>query len=207
MTSNQYSDVRQAYKFAIVYESFTEIAKVCEYLITARTLSTTPEYFAMAVGIVTLYGRPFTNNARIGMISTRLVPSKFKALHSNLMNFRNKAFAHTDSAGQLPGHGRMTEVRLVFNGKRVESFSSRPIFQPVLLPDIKTLSESLAQKVEQSRDHFLNRILKVIVPQFNADDIGKEFELNVEDESGPIVVPSIEPIVGKYPLVRPLPRN
>jgi len=35
--------------------------------------------------------------------------------------------------------------------------------------------------------------------------VGKEFELNVEDETGPMVVLSSDPIAGKYPVVRPMP--
>ena len=65
------------------------------------------------------------------MISPSLVPSEFKPLHSTLIELRNKAFAHTDASGQLLGHGKMTEIRLVFEGKSVVDFSSRPIFEPV----------------------------------------------------------------------------
>ena len=74
----------------------------------------------------------------------------------------------------------MTEVRLVFDGRTVADFSSRPIFEPVLLPHIKALADLLAQKVKESHDNFLNRVLRVIVPQFTEADVGREFELNVE---------------------------
>jgi hypothetical protein len=84
------------------------------------------------------------------MISSSLVPTEFKSLHSTLIEFRNKAFARTDASGQLLGHGKMTEVRFLFDGTHVTNFSSRPIFEPVLLPSIKTLSDLLAQKVKES---------------------------------------------------------
>jgi TPR repeat protein len=90
MTPTEYSDVKRLYKFAIAYDSFSEISRSCEHLITAGTESTAPEYDIMAAGIVTIYGRPFTNNARIGMISTSLVPSEFKSLHSTLVELRKK---------------------------------------------------------------------------------------------------------------------
>jgi hypothetical protein len=99
----------------------------------------------------------------------------------------------------------MTEVCLVFDGMSVANFSSRPIFEPVLLPHIKTLAERLAQHVKQTHDNFLNRVLSVIVPKFTLADVGKEFELNVEDETGPMVMPSSDPIARKYPVVRPPP--
>jgi hypothetical protein len=43
---------------------FTEISRACEHLIAGWTKSGAPEYYVMAAGIVTMYGRPFTNNAR-----------------------------------------------------------------------------------------------------------------------------------------------
>jgi hypothetical protein len=205
MKPEQYGDVRQLYKHAMARDAFTEISRACEYLIAARTPSVAPAYYAVATGIVTLYGRPFANNARIGTISTSLVPTEHKELHETLIDLRNKAFAHSDFDGQLPRHGKMTEVRLLFDGRSVADFSSRPILEPVLLPNIKALSEHLAQKAKEAHDKFLDRVLKVIVPQFTAADVGREFELNVEDENGPMVVPSSEPIAGKYPVVRPMP--
>jgi len=175
MTSEEYSDVRRLYKYAMAHDAITEISKACEYLIAAGTPSTAPEYYAMAAGIVTMYGRPFTDNSRIGTISTSLVPPEFQTLHSTLIDLRHKAFAHTDFSGQLPGHGKMTEVRFVYDGKSVANFSRRPIFEPVLLPHIKALSDLLAQKVKESHDNFLNRILKVILPTLTRADVGTEF--------------------------------
>ena len=205
MTPAEYSDVKKLYKFAIARDSFSEISKTCEHLLAGGFQSSAPGYYAMAAGIVTLYGRPFTNNSRIGMLSTSLVPMEFKELHSNLMELRHKAFAHTNASGRLPGHGMMTEVRLVFEGGSVVNFSSRPILEPVLLPQIKALSDLLAQKVKELHDVFYDRVLKAIEPRFGIADIGKEFELNVQDEKGPMVVPSKDPIQHKYLFVRHLP--
>jgi len=205
MTPDEYSDVRKLYKFAMAHDSFSEISKTCEHLIAGGFQSLAPGYYAMAAGIVTLYTRPFTNSNRIGMLSTSLVPPEFQELHSTLIDLRHKAFAHTDASGRLPGHGMMTELRLVFEGKSVVNFSSRPILEPVLLPHIKTLSDLLAQKVKELHDTFYDRVLKAIVPRFGIADIGKEFELNVQDEKGPMVVASKDPIRHKYPFVRHLP--
>ncbi len=205
MTPGEYSDVKRLYKFAIAYDSFTEISKACEQLITAGTQSIDPVYYVIAAGIVTTYARPFTDNALIGMISPSLVPSEFKWLHKTLIQLRNKAVAHTDASGHLEGHGKMTEVRFVFDGKSVVNFSSRPILEPVALPAVKTLSEILAKSVKESHDNFLGRVIKAIVPRFGVADIGKEFELNVEDETGPMVIMTKDPIQHKYPVVRPLP--
>ena len=175
---------------------------MCEHLITAGTSSKAPEYYVMAAAIVTLYGRPFSDNKRIGKIDHKIVPEEFKSLHSTLIELRNKAFAHTDVSRHLLGHGKMTEVRFVFDGRSAGNFSSGPIFEPVSLPHIKTLAERLAQHVKQTHDNFLNRVLSVMVPKFTLADVGKEFELNVEDETSPMVMPSNDPIARTYPMVQ-----
>jgi len=99
----------------------------------------------------------------------------------------------------------MAEVRFVFDGRSAGNFSSGPIFEPVSLPHIKTLAERLAQHVKQTHDNFLNRVLSVMVPKFTLADVGKEFELNVEDETSPMVMPSNDPIARKYPMVQQSP--
>jgi hypothetical protein len=205
MTKSEYSDVKQLYKFAIAHDSFFEITQTCEHMIAVGMKSLSPGYYVMAAGIVTLYGRPFTENDLIGRLNPNLVPQKFKELHSILIDLRNQAFAHTDSSGQLEGHGRMTDVRFLFDGKNVTSFSSRSIFEPVLLPQIKNLTRLLAQKTKQSHENYLDRVFKVIASKFTAADIGKEFELNLQDEKGPMVVVTKNPIQHKYSVVRHLP--
>ena len=140
-----------------------------------------------------------------GLLESNLVEGL--ELHSNLMDLRHKAFAHTDASGRLPGQGMMTEVRLLFEGGSVVNFSSRPVLEPELLPHIKTLSDLLTQKVQEVHDKFYDRVLKAIVPRFGIADIGKEFELNVQDEKGPMVVPAADPIRHKYPVVRHLPES
>jgi hypothetical protein len=62
MTKVEYSDVRQLYKFAIAHDSFFEISKTCEHMMAVGIKSLSPGYYVMAAGIVTLYGRPFTEN-------------------------------------------------------------------------------------------------------------------------------------------------
>ncbi len=207
MTKIEYSDVRQLYKYAIAHDSFSEVSKTCEHMMAVGMQSLSPGYYVMAAGIVTLYGRPFTDNNLIGKLRPNFVPSQFKELHSILINLRNQAFAHTDSSGKLQGHGKMTDVRFLFDGKNVTSFSSRSIFEPVLLPQVKELTEILAQKTKESHENYLDRVFKVIAPNFTATDIGKEFELNLQDEKGPMVVLAKEPIERKYPFVRHLPAS
>ena len=92
MTKIEYSDVRQLYKFAIAHDSFFEISKTCEHMMGVGMKSLSPGYYVMAAGIVTLYGRPFTNNNLIGKLRPNFVPPQFKELHSILIDLRKPSF-------------------------------------------------------------------------------------------------------------------
>src|ERR1700692_3782014 len=72
-------------------------------MIAVGMQSSTPGYYAMPAGIVTLYGRPFSKNELIGKLSHKLIPQEFEVLHVTLIDLRNKAFAHTDASDLLAG--------------------------------------------------------------------------------------------------------
>jgi len=175
VTKIQYDAVRKTYRFAVALDSFLEIQETCKHLIENKTEAWAPGYYAMAAGIATLYCRPFTDNDLIGKLNPNLVPQKFKELHANLFELRNKAFAHTDPSGQLPGFDKMTEVRLIFEGKSVVNFNSRAIFYPPLLPQIKELSGLLAKKAKELHDEAYDRVLKDL--RFRKTDTGKSSSL------------------------------
>jgi hypothetical protein len=139
MTKIECSDVRQLYKFAIAHDSFFEISKTSDHMMAVNMQSLSPGYYVMAAGIVTLYGRPFTDNNLIGKLRPNFVPPRFKELHSILIDLRNQAFAHTDSSGKLQGHGKMTDVRFLFDGKNVTSFSSRSFSNRCSCPKSRNL--------------------------------------------------------------------
>src|ERR1700736_2342271 len=124
MTDEQFADAKQLYKFAMARDAFLEVSKGSDYLLQTHTSSDAPEYYALSVGIVTLYCRPFTNNNGIGRLVEDLVPNEFQGIHKYLRALRNQAFAHTDSSGLLPGHGKIIELRFhLEEGHFLKSFS------------------------------------------------------------------------------------
>jgi hypothetical protein len=204
VTTKEYRDAKQYYKLPIARDAFSEVKKSCEYAMDQKLESADPGYHSMAVGIVTLYSRPFTNNAIIGPLSTKKIPREFKNLHSMLWELRNKAFSHSDVDGQLAGHGKMTEVRFSFDEERLQFFSSRPTFEPVLLPSIRRLTDLLEADVKQEIDKLFERVLKPMIPTLLKSGKGEEFVLNVGNEKGPMFVLAVDSIANKYPVVRPL---
>jgi uncharacterized protein YceH (UPF0502 family) len=62
-----------------------EIARdVIESILEKKPDDRSPEYYAMSVGVICLYARPFTNNKPVGKLADDIVPAKFKSLHAKL---------------------------------------------------------------------------------------------------------------------------
>jgi hypothetical protein len=97
----------------------------------------------------------------------------------------------------------MTKVRFSFDEERVQFFSSRPIFEPVLLPSIRRLTDLLEADVKQEIEKLFEKILKPMIPTLLKSGKGKELVLNLGDKNGPMFVPAVDSIANKYPVVRP----
>jgi hypothetical protein len=58
--------------------------------------------------------------------------------------------------------------------------------------------------MREFRKPVLDRVVKALISQFQAGEHAKEFQLNVEDENGPMLLATSDHIETKYPVVRPL---
>jgi hypothetical protein len=66
MTKEEFSDAKRLYKFRDCLRFIPRDKQGVRTSHYRRNLVDSPEYYAIAAGIVTLYGRPFTDNKRIG---------------------------------------------------------------------------------------------------------------------------------------------
>jgi hypothetical protein len=205
MTDEQFADAKQLYKFAMARDAFLEVSKASDYLLQTHTPSDAPEYYALSVGIVMLYCRPFTNSNGIGRLVNDLVPNEFQDLHKYLLALRNQAFAHTDSSGLLPGHGKMIELRFhLEEGHFLKSFSSLSVIEPPFLAGVKELSENLIEVVMSHHKYYLDKLVPSIVEAIARAGKGKEFELNVEEKNGPLLFER-EAMRHLHPIIYPIP--
>ena len=179
-----------------------EVARTADAILQSGASSDSPGYYAMSVGLVTLYRRPFTRNEPTGPIPTDLIPREFRTLHDHLSILRNKAFAHTDSAGKIPGHGKTTDLRFHLDGHHLKNFSSRTVVEPRLLPNVKLLAEKLHASVKMLHDKHLEKLVPYLVAEILKAGRSKEFELNIEDPNGPLLL-ECKPIRGEFPFVLP----
>jgi hypothetical protein len=58
--------------------------------------------------------------------------------------------------------------------------------------------------VEQELEKLFEKIMKVMMSTLLKTDGGQEFELNVENENGPMIIKAADSIAKRYSVVRPI---
>jgi hypothetical protein len=159
-----------------------------------------PQYYALLVGLVCLYARPFTTAEQIGTLSDNIVPAKFRELHKELLRLRNEMFAHTDPAALLPGatpssNDFASGIVFRYEHKSIYVIPSRFHADPQFLPDfILPLLDALIEITGKKRKQ-LHDTLAHYVPKKVGD-----YELNVLDIDKPVFkrVPAVSKIDDRF---------
>jgi hypothetical protein len=87
-------------------------------LLKQKLSESAPEHYAITVGLVSIYVRPFTNNKPVGKLSDRIVPAYFKDFHESILIVRNRLFAHADVSATI-GKDYPIEVVIENDGKEI----------------------------------------------------------------------------------------
>src|SRR5262249_9421 len=125
-----------------------------------------PLFAPLITAIHVSYGSPFTNWDGVGGLDKRIVPREYLALHTQLMNHRNKVHAHkAGDAFHVPDVGpavqvRARVIRLTHNKTRhkVYTADTTPGYQA--LPPIITLCEALEKKMDDEANQLWERLVE-----------------------------------------------
>ena len=71
-----------------------------------------------------------------------------------------------------------------------------------MLPNVKLLAEKLHTSVKMLHDKHLEKLVPYLVAEILKAGRSKEFELNIEDPNGPLLL-ECKPIRGEFPFVLP----
>jgi hypothetical protein len=174
--------IREWYKMEFAHYSF-ESARDIIKMILDKGLDhrRSPEYYPMSVGLICIYGRPFTNNWPVGKITEEIVPSEFKYRHILIMTLRDKLFAHADAALAAAPDDYPNEAVIMNDGKALSMNVSRSAVTPTVLEKMIPLVDGLIEKTNYHRQKYAKKFSKDVVK------LGKgEFRLNVLDQTAPL---------------------
>jgi hypothetical protein len=85
------------YKMECANYCFELVRDVLRGILNDRPSERSPNYYAMLVGLICTYARPFTYNEPVGKLGNEIVPDEFKELHKKVLDIRHKLFAHAEA--------------------------------------------------------------------------------------------------------------
>jgi hypothetical protein len=185
--SQDFQNVCLWYKMEFTNFSFEAVRDNLLKILEGKLSEHLPEYYAMTVGIICIYARPFTNNFPVGKLSEEIVPPEFKAVHENIMKMRQTLFAHAQASLTAGKDDYPNEVVIEHDGTIPRICVSRAAVKTVVLERMVPLVESLIEKTGYHRSKFAKKFAKTV------RSLGEgEFRLNVQDPNAPLFVPLTE---------------
>ena len=125
------------------------------------------EWLSIVTSLVTHYSRPFKMAKRMAPLESSFVSADHFALHQRLLLARDKAHAHLDGdLAAIPDGSALHQIRLVkqADGKHFWCPSRVLLFEPVDIPSIASLIESLLARLNKETDVLETLILPSVTP-------------------------------------------
>jgi hypothetical protein len=164
------------YRMEFANYSFELAGDVIRSILEKKLDDRSPEYYAMTVGVICIYARPFTNNKPVGKLADDIVPAQFKSLHDNIITMRHKIFAHSEATLAVGPDDYPHEAVIENDGNTIAM-----AVKPDVLEQMRHLVEALITKTDYHRLKHANKFAKTL------RKLGKgEFRLNVVDPSAPL---------------------
>jgi hypothetical protein len=148
---------KSAGAFSSPSKPFAKAELICDQLINASCQIGHPLYRPLIVALHVEYGRPFKNNWGVGSLDSSIVPSKYAALHEELIIARDKILAHTDASGLKFGSNPANRVIFEITGEGARIATSHPLPRHVQVPKIRTLCIELCTLVDTEAEAILKK--------------------------------------------------
>jgi len=165
--------------------AFATVIDICKYILETPIQMNDSAYNSLVVAIYTSYGRPFTKCWGFGKFDVEIILDDQKKLHKEIMELRDKLYAHADKDMTHENYGPMNEIRVSISPEGQCDIRTQPIqgthrqIKAILL-----LAGQLHGKMEQEIDKFINEYMHTItVDTFPPGD----YLLNTTNETGLLI--------------------
>jgi hypothetical protein len=115
---NALEDRKTLWKMHHANADFSMVADTCNYILEKDVKFEDGIYYALIVGIYTIYGRPFSQSIGAGKLPPDIVPNEHLALHQELLKLRNQVYAHSDATGAPASFGNINQVRFFVDANK-----------------------------------------------------------------------------------------
>jgi hypothetical protein len=147
-------------------ESFKQTIRTCAYAVRNDIQEDNELFYPLIVAAHVLYSRPFQINYGFGKLYDILIPEEYIAVHDEILNFRNKVFAHRQLKEKKKGENKrilldLHSVYFQIRGNQcysivaekhpdVKMFSKIHDLSYVLLMKVRYHSEKLFKKYQKA---------------------------------------------------------
>jgi hypothetical protein len=181
--SQEFQDACLWYKMEVANYSFEAVRDGIRRVLEQKIQITSPEYYPIAVGLICIYARPFTNNRPVGPLTDEIVPPDQKKLHSLILEIRHKLFAHADPDLAIREDDYPNGVFLINEGKEPSVQIRRFVIEPTILEWMLPIVDVLIEETSNRKTQITERFGKAV------RNLGKgQFRLNVIDPSMPTFI-------------------
>ena len=165
--------------------AFKTVVSFCKHILETPIEMTDPAYTALIVAIYTTYGRPFTNCWGFGKLTADLIPADQKELHDDLMNLRDKLYAHADKDIIHEDYGPMNDIRVSISPEGRFRVWTQPVqATPPQVKRILSLATTMHEKMEYWTNRFTGKYMKNIT---DTDFPPGEYLLDTESVTGLLI--------------------
>ena len=156
-------------------ESFKQAIRTCAYAINNKIQNDNELFYPLIVASHVLYSRPFQTNYGFGRLDEILIPKEYIEIHKEILDFRNKVFAHRQLKEKKKGGNKRVLLDLhsvYFNKRGIQFYSLVAEKSPEaeMFDKIYKLSNILLEKVRYHSEKFCKKYQKAF-PQFDGSYI------------------------------------
>jgi hypothetical protein len=153
------------WQHAYARSSFVEARLECEHLLNTNPPLNSMLRRAFTVAIVTRYARPFKQRERV-RLSDDIVPTKFRTIHDEVIEIRDKSIAHRDLDAPVADWGFISQVRVIIASGEFTIHTISPILANEMARNLIQLLDALIGEMDAVTLDFMNKYL----PQMHASD-------------------------------------
>jgi hypothetical protein len=180
--SEEFQTACALWRMEFAFHTFKASRDGIKNLLERKLHSDEPEYYPLSVGIICLYGRPFTNNRPVGPLAEDIVPTKDLELHRSIILMRHQLFAHSDASAMTRPDDYPNELVFENDNKGTSFHMTRFLAEPEFFKLMVPLVETLMRKTRYNAD----KLSKTFNRHFGKYRNLGQFRLNVLDPSAPI---------------------
>lgn len=98
---------REIWAWRYAQRAFENCRHCCDHIVRGKMDDSHPLYYSLALAAYVKYARPFKQSQGLQKLPERIVPKEARGIHDQIIEARDKLYAHVDADGFKPWNGKL----------------------------------------------------------------------------------------------------